>query len=185
MKVRDANVADSELVAWTVLTALDRSEEEPDRMTECCRDPKSMYSWKNAQILEEDDGRPIGCIISYSGDDYESLREYTWGNLWKDVDEEFIRNTPKETHPGEYYLDSLAILPQYRGKGYGRILIEAAIERGRELGYDRIGLLVALHKPELRRYYEALGFRGGEEINFFGHRYVKENIYEGKSFTGN
>ncbi len=137
-----------------------------------CSDPQSMYS-RNKSLRAEEEGKPIGCIISYSGDDYQRLREYTWSKLWKGVDPATIKQSAIETYPGEYYLDSLAIEPEYRGKGYGKTLMEAAIEEGKKLGYKNFALLVALEKPRLNEYYASVGFEEANDVNFFGHKYKR------------
>ena len=177
LSIRNAREEDVEFVAKTVLTALDMDTSGLEWVMESCADPKSMYSW-NKSMIAEVDGKPIGCIISYSGDDYQTLREYTWSRLWKTTDPATIKQSAIETYPGEYYLDSLAIEPEYRGHGLGKKLMQAAIEYGKEHGYARFALLVALEKPRLKEYYSSLGFEEEGDVNFFGHRYkrmVKKN----------
>lgn len=170
--VRPATATDAEMVAWTVLTALDMPADDTGHMMESCADEKSMYSWKNSLIAEVD-GKPAGCIVSYRGDDYAALRQYTWGNLWGREYDETIAATPAEAEAGEYYLDSLAVLPAQRGVNIGKDLILAAIERGKEQGYRTFTLLVDINKPRLMEYYRSLGFTPGKEVTFFGHRYHK------------
>lgn len=170
MTIRNATKEDIDTVGKTVLTALDMDLEELEWVKESCADPKSMYSWNKALIAEKD-GKPIGCIISYRGDEYLPIREYTWGRLWKGVDPEIIRKSAIETYPGEYYLDSLSIEPQYRGHGLGKDLIRAAIKHGESLGYEKFALLVSVEKPRLRDYYASLGFQKVGDVNFFGHQY--------------
>ena len=170
MTIRKAKETDVDYVAKTVLTALDMDTSDLDWVKESCADPKSMYSWCKAMIAEED-GRPAGCIISYRGDDYLPIREYTWSRLWKGVDPEVISRSAIETYPGEYYLDSLAVEPGLRGHGLGKELMRAAIDHGRSLGYRKFALLVSVDKPRLETYYASLGFHTKGEVNFFGHRY--------------
>lgn len=172
MKIRRATESDTEYVAKTVLSALDMDTSDLDWVKTSCSDPLSMYSWTKSLIAEED-GSPIGCIISYTGDDYQALREYTWGRLWKGVDPATIRQSAIEAYPGEYYLDSLAIEPEYRGNGLGKKLMQAAIAYGADLGYDKFALLVSEEKPRLKEYYASLGFEDDCDVNFFGHRYKR------------
>lgn len=167
--VRDATEDDAGVVAWTVLTALDLDTSDMDRMLQSCSDVKSMYSWRNS-IVACDGGKVVGCIVCYEGDRYESMRQYTWSRLWGAGEDE-IRDAQRETGPGEFYLDSLAIVPEYRGMGIGKLLIEAAINRGRELGYHEFSLLVSVKKTRLKAYYESLGFRKSGRIMFFGYEY--------------
>ena len=172
MTIRKAKESDTEFVAKTVLTALDMDTSDLEWVKASCADPRSMYSW-NKSLIAEEDGKPIGCIISYRGDEYLSIREYTWSRLWQGVDQEVIRSSAIETYPGEYYLDSLSIEPCYRGKGLGKDLMRAAIDYGASLGYSRFALLVAVEKPRLKEYYASLGFEEDSEVNFFGHRYKR------------
>ena len=66
--IRKARKEDSEYVAKTVLTALDMDTSDLEWVRTSCSDPESMYSW-NKSLIAEADGKPVGCIISYSGDD--------------------------------------------------------------------------------------------------------------------
>lgn len=160
------------IVAWTILTALDMDTEDLEWIKKACADELSMYSW-NKSIIASVDGKPVGAIISYPGDDYDALRQYTWRRFWKDIDSEAIRKTEVEAYPGEYYLNSMVIHPEYRGMSIGKSLIEAAIEQGKSLGYTRFALLVDCNKPRLKAYYESMGFKENGEMTFFGHRYKR------------
>lgn len=170
--IRKASFKDVAIVAWTVLTALDMDADDFDWVKTSCADELSMYSW-NKSIVAYVDGKPVGSIISYPGDDYDALRQYTWKNLWNDIDAETIRATEVEAYPKEYYLDSMAIKPEYRGYGIGKKLIEAAINHGRELGYTKFTLLVDVAKFRLKAYYESMGFKEVGNMMFFGHRYYR------------
>lgn len=50
-------------------------------------------------------------------------------------------------------------------------LDEAAINRGRKLGYHEFSLLVSVKKTRLKAYYESMGFRESGRIMFFGYEY--------------
>lgn len=172
MEIRKAKREDTAFVAWTVLTALDMDTSDLKKASDVCSDDFGLYSWKNALIAEED-VKPIGCIISYPGDKYLQFREYTWPKLWTDIDPELMKNTPHETEPGEYYLDSMAILPEYRGKEIGMKLMQSAMEHGKELGYEKFALIVDVDKPHLHDYYSQLGFQDAGPIRFFTHLFTK------------
>ena len=75
-----------------------------------------------------------------------------------------------ETGPGDFYYDSVAVDPSYRGSGIGSALFDAMDRRAAELGFDVAGLLVDLDNPAAERLYERLGFRTVGEKDFFGHR---------------
>ncbi len=53
---------------------------------------------------------------------------------------------------------SVYVVPEARGTGVGRALMEAAIALARALGYEWVKLRVADHNPAARSLYESLGF---------------------------
>ena len=63
-----------------------------------------------------------------------------------------------ETEAGEFYLDSVGVLPEYRGRGIATRLFEAQIARAASLGHSRVGLIVDEDKPEAEALYARLGF---------------------------
>lgn len=179
--IREARPGDARFVAWAVLTALDLDDSEIERFEQSSADTGSLYSWRHA-LIAEIDGSPAGCIVSYPGDDYDRMRRYTWPRIWNYGGRRRLDPAPDiesmelETAPGEYYLDTLAILPRFRGHDLGTLLIKAAIDRGLSEGYSRFTLIADIHKTGLLRYYERIGFRISGEMTFFGHRYYKMQL---------
>ena len=74
----------------------------------------------------------------------------------------------RETDPGEYYLDTLAVLPEFRHQGIGRTLLEDGIRKGAELGYKQMALVADMDMPHLIRLYEKVGFRLADRRRAFG-----------------
>lgn len=93
--------------------------------------------------------------------------------MWEDTDPSIIENTEKEAHEGEFYLDSMAILPEYRKLGIGKSLIEYAFQKGKDSGCLYSSLLVDINKPRLKAYYETIGFKEFGRMKFFGHEYYR------------
>lgn len=157
---------------------------------EVCARPDTLYSYTRTRVACVD-GKAVGTLTAYSGDDYQPLRDFTWGLLNtvfataegissdEDVASE-MPDTEPECRPGEFYLDSMAILPEFRRMTFeyagstdriGHLLMFDGIEQGRQKGFPRISLIVDKAKPRLFTYYSALGFRPDGEILFFGHLY--------------
>jgi len=229
--IRDARTSDGEFIARNVLAAMgyevfSGAEADPKieigsasmniheavvAFGEVCARPDTLYSFTRTRVACVD-GRPVGSLTAYSGDDYLPLRDLTWGLLnsifdgstlpvedssrvapgtdsgsdasMESVDNEYVNEIfplpEPECLPGEFYLDSMAILPEFRGRAYeyagstdriGHILMLDGIEEGRRKGFPRISLIVDKAKPRLKTYYSALGFRPDGEILFFGHLY--------------
>lgn len=59
---------------------------------------------------------------------------------------------------GYVYVGRLAVLPEYRRRGIGKLLLGAAERRAGELGLPRVRLGVRLALGKLREYYEARGY---------------------------
>ncbi len=60
---------------------------------------------------------------------------------------------------GAWELSKMAITPELRGRGAGRRLLAATIERARELGARSLFLGSSTKLPNAVHLYEALGFR--------------------------
>ena len=55
-------------------------------------------------------------------------------------------------------VESVHVHPELRGRGVGRVLMRAAVQRARELGCYRVQLTSNNARTEAHRFYEALGF---------------------------
>ena len=137
-----------------------------DRLVECEAREDLLYSHTRTRIAEVD-GIVAGSLLSYPGDIYKVMREKTFKELWPDFFREH-GNSDQEADPGEYCLDTLAVLPQYRKHGIGRALLEDGIRKGQALGYGRITLVADHDMPDLIRLYESIGFRKADMRHVFG-----------------
>lgn len=164
----DATPSDSSLVGWTFLTAMGLDSGRFPNLEEVVLREDTLYSWKNARIAVCD-GRKAGCLIAYSGNDYVAMRDRTW-SLLTDISREDLEMMEPEAFPGEYYLDSLAVLPEFRGSGIGGALIRDSLRRASAEGFACATLICEAesHHDALRRYYSGLGFCEYAEMTFFG-----------------
>jgi ribosomal protein S18 acetylase RimI-like enzyme len=60
------------------------------------------------------------------------------------------------------YLEELYVAPEHRGKGFGRALLETAIEAARQAGADHFELTTGEEDTEARALYESCGFTNRE-----------------------
>jgi len=110
----------------------------------------------------------MGASVSYDGGRLHELRrafiEAANQQLGKDNS-----GMADETEAGELYLDSFAVMPEWRGRGIGTQLLRATAERARSMGLPRVGLLVDTGNPSAERLYRGAGFRCAGENRWGGH----------------
>ncbi len=158
-------------------------------MTEICRREDTLYSWRNTLVAEADEGEVevegcagggwldgglmvVGSLTSYDGAEYLAMRELTFGL----AREKFGWNPPlmdDETRAGEWYMDSLAVHPSFRGRGLARLLFLQAFEVAEALGFTQASLIALASADRLVAYYESVGFRPDGHLNCFGHDYLR------------
>lgn len=64
------------------------------------------------------------------------------------------------------YMERLAVLPTYRGRGFGTILARHALGRAAALGVSTVGIGIIAADTGLKDFYKALGFEEGETKTF-------------------
>ncbi len=63
-------------------------------------------------------------------------------------------------HPGGYVkMNGLGVLPEYRNRGIGRMLLEEVERFAIEKGAPYIGLASGIRRTDAHRFYEHLGYR--------------------------
>ena len=181
VQLRDAVSDDAPFIARVVLAGIDMLEIDavlPDEqrgiyehLIDICRMDDTLYSFCNTHIAEID-GVPVGALVAYDGARYAQLRKTTFGLVQQTSGMDLNKNA-METGPGEFYLDSMAILSDYRGVGIGKMLIRDRMDCALNNGFQKVTLLVDNDKPRLQKYYESEGFVFSAEIFVFGAWYNK------------
>lgn len=136
ISVRRAGVEDAEAIA-RLLDDFNREFDEPtpgvEALAATCR-----------RLLESGE-----ITVLLSGDDPDGLA--------------LLRFRPALWSEGlEAYLQELYVVPDLRGRGIGRALLEAAIEFSRERGADGIDLNTGETDTAARALYESMGFTNKE-----------------------
>lgn len=67
-----------------------------------------------------------------------------------------------------YYMEKLAVLPEFRHKGYGKMIMDYVSDFVRNNGGKRIGIGIINENSRLKQWYQNCGFREVELKNF-GH----------------
>ena len=181
VQLRDATLDDAPFIARVVLAGIDMLDIDavlPDEQRAifehlieiCCMDD-TLYSYCNTRIAEVD-GKPVGALVAYDGACYAKMREKTFGLVQQTSGMDLSRNA-METGPGEFYLDSMAVLSDYRGVGIGKLLMHDRMEFALNNGFQKVTLLVDKDKPRLQEYYQSEGFSFSKEMFVFGAWYNK------------
>jgi len=170
--LRKASPADSRFIAENVLRALHIEETDPshiDHLATISSREDTLYSWRNSTIALYD-GQPAGLMVAYDGARYRRMRDITFPMIRMYVGDDY-NQMDDEASPGEFYLDSLAVLPQFRRKGIATALIK---EMFRQQNAARIPLATIAVDPEndqAYHLYSANGFRHDGFISVFGTTY--------------
>lgn len=172
--IRKATKNDNEIIATVVVMAIGEDlaktycgENYHQVFKELVSLEVSQYSYNNAFVAEID-GKHVGAAVAYDGADLYRLREATLNliSLRAGYKPEINED---ETDASEFYLDSLGVLPEYRGSGVGAKLIQAVCDKAADCNKPA-GLLVDFENPNAERLYNSLGFKRVNEKDFLGHK---------------
>ena len=136
-------------------------------MTSLVEREDSQYSYKNT-LVAMDDEKVVGVAVSYDGARLNELRQ-PFIEVAKEQIGKDHSGMDDETQAGELYLDSLAILSEYRRQGIARKLLRATKEKADQMGLPCLGLLVDKGNPAGESLYASVGFRYVNDSNWGGH----------------
>lgn len=172
--IKNATKKDAESVAWVIFAALDEYSRASEKMLGVCSESDTLYSYDKMRLVYVD-GKIAGGLLSYEGKEYSRLREITWERCW-DESPEILKAIGQECFAGEYYLDSMALLPEYRKMGLGKKLVLDAVEIAKSKGCQYVTLLADKQKSGLVSYYQSIGFEIFGSMIYFGHDYWRMRI---------
>ena len=136
-------------------------------MTSLVERTDSQYSYKNALVAMDND-KLVGVAVSYDGALLHELRQ-----VFIEVAREQIGKDHSliddETQAGELYLDSLAVIPEYRRQGIAQRLLKATKEKANQMKIPCVGLLVDKDNPAGESLYLSVGFRYVNDNQWGGH----------------
>ena len=118
-------------------------------MAEMVRRDDTQYSYRNTLCAVNADDRTVEALLSRYGRDMSHIDD--------------------ETEAGELYLDSLAVSPDYQGKGIATRLLQAAADKAAAMGIGAVGLLVDDNNPKAEKLYHRCGFVTVGDNRWGGH----------------
>lgn len=119
---------------------------------------RTYLSGAATTVVAEANGQVVGVAFGYPGEREDIVDDVMTRLAAKSdaFDEPF--DLESETAAGEWYLDSLAVLPDHQGQGIGRQLLRALPVYARHDQQAVIGLNVDLENPGAMRLYERMGY---------------------------
>ncbi|MCR5078035.1 MAG: GNAT family N-acetyltransferase [Prevotella sp.] len=137
-------------------------------MTSLVRRDDSQYSYRNTLAAITEEGQVAGICVSYDGALLHQLRlPFITGALSAFGCD--YSAMPDETQAGELYIDSLCVSKPFRNQGIATRLLQATIEKGRQMGLPA-GLLVDTGNPRAEQLYLHMGFTYVDDNEWGGHK---------------
>ncbi len=169
MNIQNARIEDAPFIARSIMAAVGdeichnlageaHSLEDVEKLfTRLAEREDSQYSYLNTLAAVNDEGETVGVCVGYDGATLHELRKAFFEEVEKSLGKN-LENVEDETDADEFYLDTLAVDPAYRGRGIASELLKAMIDRAASIGKPA-GLLVDKDNTRARRLYESIGFR--------------------------
>ena len=170
--LRRATVADARFIAENVLRALHIDETDDshiEHLADISRREDTLYSWRNATIALFD-GVPAGLMVAYDGARYRQMRDITFPMIRMYVGDDYYK-MDDEACSGEYYLDSLAVLPEFQRRGIASALIKEMFRLQEEAGIPLATIAVDPENDTAYSLYLKSGFSKNGRITVFGTTY--------------
>lgn len=173
--IRPATPSDAPFIAWTVATAIaDETtlkqycgKNYMDVLTHIALEPTTQYGYPNALIAINNNKSPVGAIIGYDGAKLHTLRESTFNII-----QQFSIHPPTlldETQAGEFYIDSIAVRPEFQRQGIAHKLINAICHKALLEGHTTVGLIAEPINITALNLYTSIGFQNVGSTLFFNH----------------
>lgn len=170
--IRRATIADARFIAENVLRALHIDEADDshiEHLASISRREDTLYSWRNSTIALYD-GTSAGLMVAYDGARYRRMRDITFPMIRIYVGDDY-QSMDDEACAGEFYLDSLAVLPQFQRRGIASALIQEMFRLQEEAGIPLATIAVDPENDTAYSLYLKNGFSKNGQINVFGTTY--------------
>jgi ribosomal protein S18 acetylase RimI-like enzyme len=130
--------------------------------------PGTVYALDNIHVLEIDEGRVVGIIVTFTGDTVKRRAFKTALTLFQIMGFDLLRRLHlfrliwrrNKIAKEEFYISNVAVNKNYRGMGYGRKLMLFAEELARINNLKKICLDVENTNVAAVELYKRLGYIG-------------------------
>lgn len=179
MEIRQATEEDfSQIIdlIWIVLEDMELdilNHVEVNRIKEwlyqAMKDPNYRYGINNMIVVANND-QILGVISNYHSK-LENQIDNAFNNIADINGKKYRLFVDLETVGEEWYLDTIVVHSNYRGRGIARKLIQAAINKSFQNNCILVGLNVDKNNPKAKKLYEKLGFSTVTEVKLSNHLY--------------
>ena len=159
IKIRQATPQDAVEIAPLIYDAIGEianhltNECEPELilagLAHLVTETTNRHTYENTFVATEGEAI-LGIVVLYDGKRGKLLDKNLEKTLGFAID--------VEAHDDEYYIDTICVSRDARGKGIGTKLLNFSEEQARHLGHDKLSLNVELEKLQARKLYERQGF---------------------------
>lgn len=106
--------------------------------------------------MAEFGGKVIGTMVAYSGKEAIQLDQNL--NNWLANKGGDLEEADAESLPDEFYIDTICITPEFRGKGIGTQFFSFAEALAKQQKFSKVSLNVETQKAAAIRLYKRLGY---------------------------
>ncbi|OXM83578.1 GNAT family N-acetyltransferase [Paenibacillus rigui] len=151
------------------LTGAATHEEAVERLTYFFTREGNRLSYEHV-LVKVLDRQIAGMILCYHGQHAKAIDQPLLDRLHELLpDREAVLD--QEADEDEYYIDALAVSPQWKGRGIGTELISAAEQAARQQCYCKIALNVEQSNTRAQALYQRLGYETDKHRTIHGKRY--------------
>jgi ribosomal protein S18 acetylase RimI-like enzyme len=150
----------------------DNAARARDVLTQLFTSERTRFSYQFCDVLEYD-GRPVGLLLAYPARRLKQLALPMGRRLlaifgWADMVKFIERSRPfmglTEAEPDEYYVFTLAVLPEFQSNGLGKRLLSHGEKKGRLAHLTKASLGVTIGNERARIFYERCRYQTVETI---------------------
>lgn len=119
--------------------------------------------------LYEIENQTVGLILAYNSNDVKKLDKPILEHLKsKNI---FLDSFDKECFENEFYIDTVSVNENFQGQGIAKELFVFIEKKAKELGFEKVSLLVDFQNPKALALYEKIGFQKNTILEVSNHQY--------------
>ena len=128
----------------------------------------NRLSYKNIWIYEKEN-QTVGLILAYNSNDVKKLdgpilKHLSSKNIFRD-------SFDKECFEDEFYIDTISVSEEFQGKGIAKEFFAFIEKEAKNVGFEKVSLLVDFKNPKALALYKKIGFKKNTILEVSNHQY--------------